>query len=387
MTYKSTIVPLMRPSIGDEEAAAIAEVLKTGWVTQGIQVASFEEEFAAFVGAPHACAVSSCTAALHLALLGIGVGPGDEVLTVSHSFIATANAVRYTGALPVFVDIGSTDYNMDTDLLEAAITSKTKAILAVHQLGMPCNLEKILSIAHSHKIPVIEDAACAIGSEIFLNGGWQRIGAPMSDAACFSFHPRKVITTGDGGMVTTRHAELANRLKRLRQHAMTVSDLARSSSSAVSLESYDELGFNYRMTDIQAAMGRVQLSRLPEIVARRRALAASYEALLEGVPGLAIPRESDWARSNWQTYCVRLPALINQRETMQKLLDLGVATRRAVMCAHREPAYRDLKPRFPLTNSEYAQDHGIMIPLFGEMTDANQKLVAKALFKVLTERA
>ena len=196
--------PDRRPISGRGGGGAAGEAILSGWVTQGPQVAAFEEEFAAYVGAPYACAVSSCTTALHLALHALGVGPGDEVVTVSHSFIATANAVRYCGARPVFVDIDPRTYNIDPGLIEAAITPRTRAILPVHQIGVPCDLAAILDVAERHGLPVVEDAACAIGSEIRIGERWERIGRPHGMVACFSFHPRKVITTGDGGMLTTR---------------------------------------------------------------------------------------------------------------------------------------------------------------------------------------
>ena len=195
--------PITKPTMGDEEIAAAAEALRSGWVSQGPAVARFEQAFAAYVDAPHACAVSSCTTALHLALLAVGVQPGDEVITVSHSFIATANSIRYCGALPVFVDILPETFNLDPNLIEAVVTERTRAILCVHQIGLPCDLAGILEIAGRHGLPVIEDAACAIGSEIRIGERWERIGKPHGDIACFSFHPRKVITTGEGGMLTT----------------------------------------------------------------------------------------------------------------------------------------------------------------------------------------
>jgi len=237
-------------------------------VTQGPEVAAFEQEFASAVGAAHACAVSSCTTALHLALLACGVSEGDEVVTVSHSFIATANAIRYCGATPVFVDIEPQTFNLDPQRLEAAIDATTRAILAVHQLGMPSDLERILAIANRHGIPVIEDAACAIGSEIRWQGGWQRIGRPHGSIACFSFHPRKLLSTGDGGMLTTNDAAMDAQFRLLRQHGMSVPDTVRHAASQVIAENYPVLGFNYRLTDIQAAIGREQLKRLPDIVCR-----------------------------------------------------------------------------------------------------------------------
>ena len=255
-------VPLIKPTIGEDEVQAAAAVLRSGWVTQGKEVAAFEREFAAFVGAQHACAVSSCTTALHLALLAVGVGPGDEVITVSHSFIATANAIRYCGAMPIFVDIHPGTFNMYPDLIERVITERTRAILCVHQIGMPCDLQSILTIARASSLPVVEDAACAIGSEIFWGGSWDRIGKPHGDIACFSFHPRKLVTTGDGGMITTANPEWDRQFRLWRQHGMSVPDTLRHGAQRVIFESYLQLGYNYRMTDIQAAVGRVQLRRL-----------------------------------------------------------------------------------------------------------------------------
>jgi dTDP-4-amino-4,6-dideoxygalactose transaminase len=371
------MIPIIRPVMDERELEAAGRPILSGWVTQGPEVAAFEGEFAAAVGAAHACAVSSCTTALHLALLAAGVRPGDEVITASHSFIATANSIRYCGARPMFVDIEPETFNMDPALVAPAITERTRAILCVHQMGMPCDLKAILAVARRHSLPLIEDAACAIGSEILWNGAWEKIGKPRGDIACFSFHPRKLITTGDGGMITTSNAEWDRQFRLWRQHGMSVPDTVRHGAREVIFESYPELGYNYRMTDLQAAIGREQLKRLPEIVERRRFLAGRYRELLAGVPGLRLPEQPSWARSNFQSYCVRLPEECDQRAVMQFLLEQGIATRRGIMCAHRELPYAGGGERLP--HSEAAQDRSILLPLFHQMTEDDQQRVALAL--------
>jgi len=373
------MIPIAKPLLGEAEAQAAHDAVLSGWVSQGPQVGAFEAEFAAIVGAPHAVAVSNCTTALHLACQALGVGPGDEVITVSHSFIASGNAIRQCGAVPVFVDIEADGYNIDPEAVAQAITPRSKAILCVHQIGMPCDLTALLAIARAHDLPLIEDAACAIGSEIRIDGQWDKIGAPHGDIACFSFHPRKVITTGEGGMLTTRNAEYDAKFRLWRQHGMSISDTARHAAASVVFESYIERGYNYRMTDIQASVGRVQLGRLDMIVRRRREIAALYGEMLAGIEGLTPPVEPDWARSNWQSYAVRLDPTIDQRALMQGLLDRGVTTRRGIMCMHLEPAQADVALRHSLTRSEQARDHAILLPLYVQMSDGEVATVADCL--------
>jgi perosamine synthetase len=394
--YKSRImslIPIIKPWMDEREVKAVQRPILSGWVTQGPEVAAFEREFAVYVGAEYAAAVSNCTVALHLALLAVGVQPGNEVITVSHSYIASANSVRYCGAIPVFVDIETGTFNMNPALIEKLITERTRAILCVHQMGMPCDLRTITYIARRYSLAVVEDAACAVGSEIRCNGSWEKIGKPHGDVACFSFHPRKLLTTGDGGMLTTADPELDKKFRLWRQHSMSVPDTVRHKSNQVIFESYPELGYNYRMTDLQAAVGREQLERLPEIVARRRQQVERYRTLLAEIPGLKLPEEPEWARSNWQSFCVRLPAGSDQQQVMQMMLDGGVATRRGVMCAHREAAYGkrtwscgvgpqcDCPPGIciRLSESEKAQDRTIVLPLFHQMTDADQDKVVTVL--------
>jgi len=387
------MIPVARPWMGENEVAAARRVVLSGWVTQGPEVAAFEREFAAAVGAAHACAVSNCTAALHLALVGLDVGPGDEVVTVSHSFIATANAVRHCGATPVFVDVELATFNMAPALVEGAITSRTKAILCVHQVGMPCDVRAIVAIARAHGLKVVEDAACAVGSRIAFESGdspdnrWEQVGRPHGDVACFSFHPRKLISTGDGGMLTTADAAFDQRVRLLRQQGMSVSDTARHASTRVISETYPVVGFNYRLTDIQGAIGREQLNRLPAIVVRRRLLADRYRAGLTGVLGVLLPVEPSWAQSNWQSYVVRVESASRQHSVMQRLLDDGIATRRGVMNSHREAAYPHgswtMAPG-GLSRSEQAQDTGIVLPLYHQLTESEQDRVIAVLIDAVS---
>jgi dTDP-4-amino-4,6-dideoxygalactose transaminase len=381
----TSLIPVARPWLDERDAEAARRAILSGWVTQGPEVAAFEREFADAVGAPYACAVSSCTTALHVALTALGVGPSDEVVTVSHSFIATANAIRYCGAMPVFVDVRADTFNIDPTELEAAMTSRTKAVLVVHQLGMPCELDAVLEIARRRGVAVVEDAACAIGSQIRWQGQWERIGRPHGDIACFSFHPRKLLSTGDGGMLTTRRAEQDARFRLLRQHGMSVPDTVRHASAQVIFEEYAVAGFNYRMTDVQAAIGRVQLSRLPAIVARRRELAARYDTRLRGLTGVMPAVEPEWARSNWQSYTVRLEPPLDQRRVMQRMLDDGIATRRGVMNAHRERAYPpgSWRAAGPLARGEQAQDTVIVLPLYHHITEEDQDRVIGSLTRAI----
>lgn len=373
----TTMIPVARPFIGAEEEQAVVDVLRSGWVTQGPRVAEFETKFANYIGCDYAVAVSSCTTALHLALLAIDIGRGDEVICPSLSFIATANSISYTGATPIFGDIDLATYNLDPDRLEEVITPRTKAILVVHQVGLAAKMNEILAVASKHGLAVIEDAACAIGSE--YEG--QLIGRPLGTMACFSFHPRKVLTTGEGGMITTRDANLAEKLRRLRQHAMSLSDVARHSAKRIATETYDEIGYNFRMTDMQAAMGIIQLDRLQGFLTQRRRLADRYTQALQHLSWLIPPTVPTNCRHNYQSYMIRLVGDIASRRDaiMQELLEKHISTRRAIMAIHREIPYRSDRWENALPQTNLATETGLILPLFHQMADYEQDYIIESL--------
>ncbi|WP_248961928.1 DegT/DnrJ/EryC1/StrS family aminotransferase [Sphaerisporangium perillae] len=367
------MIPVMRPWFGPEEQAAVGEVIASGWVAQGPRVAEFEREFAASVEASHGVAASSCTTALHLGLVLADVGPGDEVIVPSLSFIATANVVRYVGATPVFADIDPATGNLTAKTIDAARTPRTRAVIVVHQAGVPADIDDIRAVHNG--LTLIEDAACAAGSR--YRG--RPVGAG-STVSAWSFHPRKLLTTGEGGMLTTDDPEWAARARRLREHGMSVSAAERHASGSTAPEEYTEVGFNYRMTDLQAAVGLVQLGRLPELIARRRALAARYQRLLAGVPGLTTVHDPAYGSSNYQSFWIALPAdfPMNRNELLGFLAERGISARRGIMAAHLEPAYAGV-PAAELPNTEWLTANSLILPLFHAMTEAEQDQVVEAV--------
>jgi perosamine synthetase len=363
-------IPFTRPYLRGDEGAAVAAVIASGWVSQGPRVREFEAAFAERVGAADAVATTNCTTALQLALYVSGVGPGDEVIVPSMSFIATANSVWQNGATPVFADVDPRTFNLDPASAERAITERTKAIMPVHQVGLPADMDAFMELAERHGLELIEDAACAIGAK-----HRDRPIGSVGPLACFSFHPRKVITTGEGGMIAVQDPAVAARLRQLRQHAMDVSDLARHGAKDVIIETYPERGWNCRMTDMQAQLGLCQLELLDEILESRRALAERYTEAIELIPGLEPPFEPPYAERTWQSYAITIApnAPVGRDELMRLLLRDGVPTRRGVMAIHRELSYADSGAVLP--NTDAASANSMMLPLFPGMTDEQQDYV------------
>jgi dTDP-4-amino-4,6-dideoxygalactose transaminase len=360
-------INVMKPWLGEEEARALAEVVASGWVAQGPRVKEFEARFAAAQGVRHAVATSSCTTALHLALVVAGIGPGDDVVVPSLSFIATANAVTYLGARPVFCDVDPATGNVTAETLHAALTLDTRAVIVVDQGGVPLDLDPIRDLCNRHEITVIEDAACGVGST--YKG--RPVGAG-ADVAVWSFHPRKILTTGEGGMLTTNRADWASRARTLREHSMSASATDRHGSLLAPPEVYLEVGFNYRMTDLQAAVGIVQLGRLPEVLKRRREIAARYVAGLSGLRGLRLVSDPPYGTTNFQSFWIEvLPTFGSTREElMAQLAEAGISARRGIMAAHRQPAYRWLDTgNAGLQQTERLNDRTLILPVFHELDE------------------
>jgi perosamine synthetase len=373
-------IPFARPEFDDAEVRAVAEVLKSGWASQGPMAARFEEAFAERVGARHAVATSSCTTALHLGLILAGVQPGDEVICPSYSFIATANAVLYAGATPVFADIERDTWNIDPQDACGRVTARTKAVIPVHQVGLAADLDRLAPLA-AKGVTIVEDAACGLGSTYK--------GRPIGshgNLACFSFHPRKSISTGEGGMITTGDAGVAERARRLRSHGASVSALSRHEARGLVFEEYAELGFNYRLSDVQAAIGVAQLSKLDGMLLRRRAIADRYDRAFRVLGEVQLPSRPAYAGHAFQSYgLVLTPECRHGRDdVLRALIDAGISCRRGIPPIHLEPLYKDRCGVTSLPVTEEVASRSLFLPMFASLTEADQDRVVGAVVRILT---
>lgn len=372
-------IPIALPSTGEEEWGAAREPILSGWLTQGPKVAAFEKSFAEAHGVDHALATTSCTTALHLALAGLGVGPGDEVIVPSFTWVATANAVLYCGATPVFVDVERSTNNIDVAQVKAKVTANTKAVIPVHLFGLCADIDALRAALPNH-VKIVEDAACAAGAT--YHG---RHAGALGDSGCFSFHPRKAITTGEGGMVTTNDAEYAARMNILRNHGASISEEQRHNGPRpYLLPEFNLMGFNYRMTDIQAAIGLVQLRKMNGFIAERASWAAYYRSELGGLNWLCMPDEPEGGLHAWQSFVCYVDsdeAPMPRNEIMERLQARGVSTRPGTHAVHMLGYYQE---RFGLHDDDFpgARDcasNTIALPLHNRMTEEDYAYVVSAL--------
>jgi perosamine synthetase len=373
-------IAFSKPCFGLEEQAAAAAAIASGWVVGGPRLAEFEAAIAKLCQTEQAIGVSSWTAGAFLVLKALGIGPGDEVIVPSLTFIASVNVIVHAGATPVFADIDPSTFNIDPDDIEHRITPRTKAILPVDQIGLPCEIDRILSISEAHGLTVIQDAACSLGSRFRDRpvGAW----APIT---IFSLHARKVVTTGEGGMIVTNEKALADRLRRLRHQGMSLTDYQRHDASPTTFETYPEIGYNFRMTDIQAAIGLVQLSKLEAMLARRRTIAEYYIHHLANHPLLQMPHVPAHATPNWQSFQLRLrdDFPMSRNALMTDLHLRGITTRRGVMASHQELPYRGLGKG--LQNTEAIAASGMQLPIFPDLSDEEVDFITREV-DLLTRR-
>ena len=373
-------IPLSSPWLDERETELVSEVLGSGRLSLGPTIDRFEEAFAEAVGAPYAAAVSSGTAGLHLLCIAAGVAPGDEVVTSPYSFVASANCALYEGATPVFADIERDTWNIDPQDACGRVSPRTKAVVPVHQVGLAADLDGLAPL-RAKGMSIVEDAACGLGSTYK--------GRPIGshgNLACFSFHPRKSISTGEGGMITTDDPEVAERARRLRSHGASVSALSRHEARGLVFEEYAELGFNYRMSDVQAAIGVAQLPKLDGLLARRRAIADRYDRTFRSLPEVQRPSRPGYAGHAFQSYgLVLTPACRHERDAvLRALIEAGISCRRGIPPIHLEPLYQDRYGVTSLPVTEEVASRALFLPMYASLTEADQDRVVDAVARILT---
>jgi len=372
--HNNKFIPLASPDITDSDITEVVRVLKSGMLVQGPEVEQLEKKIASFIGVKHCIAASNGTATLHMSLIAMGIGPGDEVIVPAFSYIATANVVELTGAICRFVDIDIQTFNINADAIEKAISPKTKAIIVVHEFGLSADISKIISIADKHRIPVIEDAACALGAtEDEKNvGSFGRVGS-------FSLHPRKAISSGEGGLITTNDTDLSDKLRILRNHGIRMRDGKMDFVAA---------GFNYRMTDFQAVLVTSQLKRLPEILNVKSGLAKVYFEELDP-SRLQLPSVPAGRRHTWQTFHVLLPDDLDQMQVISQLRSRGVGTNYGAQCIPYQTYYAekyklDSAALFP--NALKSFKRGLALPIYEKLSVKDIKYISQQLNDITSKR-
>lgn len=378
---RTQFLPYCLPMIGEDEISEVVDSMRSGWVTTGPKVRSFEEAFAAYVGAPHAIAVNSCTAALHLSLAALGIGPGDEVIVPTMTFCATANVVFHLGAQPVLVDVDQHGL-IDMTAARRAVSPRTRAIVPVHYAGQACDLEGILDLARATGLKVVEDAAHAIGTE--YRG--RRIGT-FGDATAFSFYATKNMTTGEGGMITTSNPEIAARVRRLALHGMSRDAWNRYAQTGSWYYEVLEPGYKYNMTDIQAAVGIHQLRKLDAFIRRRREIATVYRRSFADLPELELPRELAGRFHVYHIFPVRLRTTLERGEFIEELKRRNIGASVHFIPLHRHPYFRadqwNCAKAFPGADRMY---EGLLsLPLYPAMTDSDVQDVVDAVRDIVTQ--
>lgn len=379
-TQKAQSIAFAKPFFGIEEQQAAASTVASGWVVGGPRLKELEQLFAQRCETDHAVGVSSWTTGAFLVIKALGIGPGDEVIVPSLTFIASVNAIVHAGATPVFADVDRATFNVDPDAVAAKVTARTKAILPVDQIGLPCEIDRILEIAKNAGAVVIQDAACSIGS-VFRD---RPVGA-YAPVTIFSMHARKVVTTGEGGMIVTSDEELATRLRILRHQAMSLTDFQRHSGSPTDFESYPEVGYNFRITDIQASIGVVQMGKLDLMLARRREIAQRYISALSAMPAYVKPHVPSHTIPNWQSFQLMVASggAEARNQVLRNLHAGGVSCRRGVMASHREPPYQDLNAELP--NTEHVADHALQLPIYPDLSEDDVNRVIDELQRIGTK--